>query len=44
MSEWKSLWAVFTPNGRPPEKEGYKIEYLYSDYDGSAIKYRYVKL
>lgn len=32
-----------TPNGYPLKREGYKVEYLYSDYDGSAIKYRYVK-
>lgn len=43
QSRWISLWTVSTPNGYPPIKEGYKIEYMYSDYDGSAIKYRYVK-
>lgn len=42
MSEWKSLWAC--KDGEAPKPpEGYKVEYMYSSYDGYAIKYRHVK-
>lgn len=44
MTPWRSLWSVMTKNGYPEPKDGWNIEYMYSDYDGSAIKYRYVKV
>lgn len=39
---WRSLWADFNDSHRNPPK-GYKTEFMYSDYDGYAIKYRFVK-